>query len=357
MKSVTVIRDPELRTEIHNDMPIPGYNDEQILIRVVVAGANPKDWKHPDPNYFVSLALALEYLVHTFVFPAQNSRINQGDDIAGYVHELGRHVRGFSVGDRVAAFHQIGTAGGSYAEYAVAWKHTTFHIPDDLSFGATAFTAAVGLFLNLGLPSPWERTEEKIPLLINGASSATGAFAVKLAKLNPSISPIIGTAGSSAGFVEALGIKVLDYRSPTIADDIVRALDGNTLLHVLDTANSLRSYDYLSTVLKGKGRYTFTQKMDPGSEAAFGSTVLNRIWVGTVHDDETGVGKDFGSVWAGFFARLLEGNRLEPHPYEVIPGGLEGVEGALKRLMARKEGNNKFIFRIGDTPGLEGGQE
>jgi NADPH2:quinone reductase len=135
-----------------------GYNDEQILIRVVVAGANPKDWKHPDPNYFVSLALALyiyiyirvcvylfrsEYLVHTFVFPAQNSRINQGDDIAGYVHELGRHVRGFSVGDRVAAFHQIGTAGGSYAEYAVAWKHTTFHIPDDLSFEAVSFSLIV----------------------------------------------------------------------------------------------------------------------------------------------------------------------------------------------------------------------
>lgn len=59
---------------------------------------------------------------------------NQGDDIAGIVHAVGSRVTEFKPGDRVAAFHQIGTSGGSYAEYAVAWDHTTFHIPDQTSF-------------------------------------------------------------------------------------------------------------------------------------------------------------------------------------------------------------------------------
>lgn len=60
--------------------------------------------------------------------------INQGDDIAGVVHEVGNGVVEFKKGDRVAAFHQMFTPGGSYAEYSVAWKHTTFFLPEKTSF-------------------------------------------------------------------------------------------------------------------------------------------------------------------------------------------------------------------------------
>jgi NADPH:quinone reductase-like Zn-dependent oxidoreductase len=37
-------------------------------------------------------------------------------------------------GDRVAAFHEMGAPGGSYAEYALAWDWTTFHIPETTGF-------------------------------------------------------------------------------------------------------------------------------------------------------------------------------------------------------------------------------
>ena len=59
---------------------------------------------------------------------------NQGDDISGIVHEVGENVVEFKKGDRVAAFHEMMTTGGSYAEYAVAWKHTTFFLPNGTSF-------------------------------------------------------------------------------------------------------------------------------------------------------------------------------------------------------------------------------
>jgi NADPH:quinone reductase-like Zn-dependent oxidoreductase len=80
----------------------------------VVSGTNPKDWKMPR------------------VFTKESS--NPGDDIAGYVETVGNGVIGFRKGDKVAAFHQMMTAGGSYAEYAIAWEHTTFHIPEKTSF-------------------------------------------------------------------------------------------------------------------------------------------------------------------------------------------------------------------------------
>jgi hypothetical protein len=59
---------------------------------------------------------------------------NSGDDISGIVHEVGENVDEFRVGDRVAAFHEMLAPGGSFAEYAVAWKHTTFFLPKGTSF-------------------------------------------------------------------------------------------------------------------------------------------------------------------------------------------------------------------------------
>lgn len=96
------------------DTPIPEPNDDQVLIRVVVSGSNPKDWKLPD------------------IFT--DAATNEGDDIAGVVEKVGANVFEFKPGDRVAAFHEMRTRGGSYAEYAIAWQHTTFHIPEKTSF-------------------------------------------------------------------------------------------------------------------------------------------------------------------------------------------------------------------------------
>ncbi len=36
--------------------------------------------------------------------------------------------------DRVAAFHEMGSPGGGYAEYALAWAYTSLHIPSTISF-------------------------------------------------------------------------------------------------------------------------------------------------------------------------------------------------------------------------------
>jgi NADPH2:quinone reductase len=95
------------------DSPVTEPNADQVLIKVVVSGSNPKDWKVP------------EWV---------GNNINQGDDVAGTVEKVGANVTEFKPGDRVAAFHEIQAPHGSYAEYAVAWAHTTFHIPKKTSF-------------------------------------------------------------------------------------------------------------------------------------------------------------------------------------------------------------------------------
>jgi len=59
---------------------------------------------------------------------------NSGDDIAGFVEEVGENVLEFRKGDRVAAFHEMTKPNGSFAEYAIAPAHTTFHLPDTTTF-------------------------------------------------------------------------------------------------------------------------------------------------------------------------------------------------------------------------------
>ena len=60
--------------------------------------------------------------------------VNQGDDISGVVYEVGEGVTEFKKGDRVAAFHEMMSPHGSYAEYALSWAHTTFPLPPNVSF-------------------------------------------------------------------------------------------------------------------------------------------------------------------------------------------------------------------------------
>lgn len=103
------------------DVNIPVPQPGQVLIKVIVSGTNPKDWKLP-------------------VWLSDAPPANQGDDIAGFVEAVGQGVSKFRKGDKVAAFHEMMTPAGSYAEYAIAWEHTTFHIPEKTSFEGMSFT-------------------------------------------------------------------------------------------------------------------------------------------------------------------------------------------------------------------------
>lgn len=105
------------------DAPIPKYNMDQVLIKVIVAGSNPKDWKRAN---------------------ASNVPFNQGEDVAGTIHAVGENIVEFKIGDRVAGYHQFNKLGGTYAEYAVCYGFTTFHLPKKISFEEVSLSRNVG---------------------------------------------------------------------------------------------------------------------------------------------------------------------------------------------------------------------
>lgn len=225
-------------------------------------------------------------------------------------------------------------------------------------------TAAVGLYRNLRLPLPSDRSNEnsqrpKIPLIINGASSSVGAFAVKLAKLSPSIGPIIVTASSGADFVKNLGgvDEVVDYKSPCIVNDLQETLNGQKMYYVLDASNNIQSVTYLTSDLEPTGWYTCTTSVASGlyGEGEQQQVLENwgdwceQVWVGSIPEDKLPGTKWFGSIMSRLIETYLFEGKFSGHPHEIVQGGLNGVELALIKLRDRKSGNES-LFPVLLTP-------
>jgi hypothetical protein len=59
--------------------------------------------------------------------------------------------------------------------------------------------------------------------------------------------------------------------------------------------------------------------------------------------------QEFGALMYKFLERGLVKGWFRGHPFEVIPGGLQGIEGALTNLKAGKASAVKYVFRIDET--------
>jgi NADPH:quinone reductase len=58
------------------------------------------------------------------------------------------------------------------------------------------------------------------------------------------------------------------------------------------------------------------------------------------------------AVMYKFFERGLIKGWLRRHPFEFVPGGLGGIEGALRDLKTGKGSAVKYVFKIDETQGL-----
>ncbi|KAJ6104468.1 hypothetical protein N7523_010788 [Penicillium sp. IBT 18751x] len=327
------------------DVPVPEAG--QVLIRVVVSGTNPKDWKLPA------------------WWPADGTPTNQGDDIAGFIEAVGEGVMGFHKGDKVAAFHQVMKPHGSWAEYAIAPDYTTFHIPAKTTFeeAATiplaAMTAALGLYQRLKLPLPWNPATEPLPLIVYGGATAVGAFAIKFARLS-NIHPLITVAGKGSAFVETLidrekGDTIIDYREgdEAVRTKIKEAARGRSIHYAYDAVGEHGSHQNVGAVMTAPGEITTvlaSGDYQPPEGIAMGQTIA-----GSVHMPPA-AGKtlediEFGAAFFHFIGRGLSQGWFSGHPYEVRPGGLAGLQGTLQDLRAGRVSAVKYVVRIGETEG------
>ena len=148
------------------EKPLP--NDDQVLVKVIAASANPLDWHR------MRAAPFLVRLGDGF-FKPKDPKL--GADIAGIVETVGKDVTEFKPGDEV--FGEIGS--GSFAEFACTRQKNLVLKPANVSFEAAATAPVVGLTALQGLRDA-ARIQAGQKVLINGAAGGIGTFAVQLAK-------------------------------------------------------------------------------------------------------------------------------------------------------------------------------
>jgi NADPH:quinone reductase-like Zn-dependent oxidoreductase len=146
---------------------------DEMLVKTVAVALNPTDWKHVDHGIPM--------------------RPTVGCDFSGVVQEVGPGVTRFKKGDRVWGMVHGSNQGrpnnAAFQEYVYAKEGVTVHIPEHMSFedaatfGVGILTVGQGMYQEMPIPWPNNPLKEKIPILIYGGSSATGALGIQFAKL------------------------------------------------------------------------------------------------------------------------------------------------------------------------------
>ena len=154
-----------------NDVAKPTPKDNEVLVNVHAASANPLDWHLMRAEPF------LARFANGLLKP-KNTKL--GADIAGRVEAIGSNVTQFHVGDAVFGAISITELGG-FAEYVcapeglLALKPTTLTFEQAAAVPIAAFTALQGLRDKGHIQSGQK-------VLVNGASGGVGTFAVQIAK-------------------------------------------------------------------------------------------------------------------------------------------------------------------------------
>jgi NADPH:quinone reductase-like Zn-dependent oxidoreductase len=175
----------------------PVVEDDEVLVRVRAASANPADWHFMRGQPYIMRP-------QSGLRKPRNSVL--GRDISGQVEAVGKDVTRFRPGDEV--FGDVETAG--FAEYRCVTEGFLGPKPANLTFEQAAAVPLAALTALQGLRDAGQvQPEQKV--LIIGASGGVGTFAVQIAKwLGADVTGVCSTR--NVEMVRSLGADhVIDY--------------------------------------------------------------------------------------------------------------------------------------------------
>ncbi len=196
------------------ELPTPEPRPEEVLIKVEAAGVNRPD-----------------VLQRMGLYPAPPGASNvPGLEVAGEIAGLGEGVTRRKIGDKVAAL----TAGGGYAEYALAHEGSCMKAPKGLTMAEAACIPET--FMTV-----WHNVFERGALkagesfLVHGGSSGIGSTAIQLAAHFGA--RVFATAGSDdkCAYCESIGAeRAINYKTQGFAKEIKELTCGRGVDVILD---------------------------------------------------------------------------------------------------------------------------
>ena len=178
------------------------------------------------------------------------------------------------------------------------------------------------------------------------------------------IHSIIAVAGRASDHVTKLldalkGDTMIDYRKgdEEIAQGIRAALKGQKLEHAYDATAENNSWANICKVLAHEtGKITLVLPPMDDMAGKYKDIPASIEQSMTVVGDVHGPQNDIGYLFSRYFTKGLEEGWFKAQKQEECPGGLEGIEGALKRLKDGSASAVDFVFKVAYTPGAGSGK-
>lgn len=270
-------------------LPLPDYNDNEVLIQVKAISINPVDAKTRNGNGMYGRLKEIQPLI-------------LGWDISGIVTAVGEKVTAFKKGDAVFGMVNFPGHGKAYAEYVSAPEDQLALKPANISFEAAAAATLAAL-------TAWQaivhhaKVQPDDTVLIHAASGGVGHFAVQIAKHLGAY--VIGTSSAkNRDFVLGLGAdRHLDYNTERFeetvsdVDFVLDTIGGNNIDRSLEV---IRKQGTLISIPSGPNEQVTEKACSKGINGSFMLVASN--------------GDDMKSL-----AALLENGSIKAHVSKTYP--------------------------------------
>ncbi|PGH05333.1 hypothetical protein GX51_03054 [Blastomyces parvus] len=344
-----LISGPDCEALVTTDFPIPILPADHVLVKTSYVALNPADWKN----------LGKENTIPGTV---------GGCDFSGTVEEVGPAVtKNFAKGDKVMGFNlcfnRMQPTKGAFAEYVITKGDLLLRVPESLPMDQAAsmpmglYTVAQGLYqgiLQLRLPGEPVTSDDAVPVLVYGGSSATGALAIQFAKLS-GYTVLTTCSPQNFSYVTDLGADaVFDYHDEN-AGKKIREYTNNTLHLVYDTIASRESAAVCSDALSSQpgGKYMATQfpqleRADIESSVLVVYTAINEEFRVGAHvfpasRDDFEFAKRFGDI----AEKLIGDGKVRAHRVLTDEeGGLEAITDGWALMKGNKVSGRKLVYKV-----------
>ncbi len=301
---------PEVLEMKEVEKPTPKENE--VLIKIYATSVTAADWRMRKPDPFLARMM-------NGVFGPKKFNV-LGIELAGEIEEVGDGVTRFKPGDQI--FGTTGFTFGAYAEYVcIPEDGSITQKPTNLDFGESA-VLPVGTDTALFFLRTQGNVQRGQKVLIYGASSSVGSYAVQLAKYyGAEVTAVCST--SNLEWVKELGAdKMIDYTS----EDFTK--NGETYDAIFDAVGKLSLFGSMKALKEGGVFLDAVHMMRRSVQAKFATMRSDKKILGGT---ATGLVEDLV-----FMKELVEAGMLKPvidrsYPLEEVVEAHRYVETGRKR--------------------------
>ncbi|KAF4452069.1 GroES-like protein [Fusarium austroafricanum] len=312
----------------------------QVLIYSRAIGINPVDYKRQHTN------LHKGDIPYPSIF---------GEDVAGDVVAVGPGVTKFKIGDRItglaAGFLTKKLEEEAFQKYVVLWESLSLKIPEKYSyeqacvFPLAASTAAAGLFnpehLNLQLPTLLAQKPTGKAVLVWGGASAVGMAGIQLA-VAAGYEVLTTASPKNFNLVKKLGASyVFDYKSPSIINDLLQAMEGKNSSGILDAIGGNMSAPIQDFAHRVDGVKQIASTVPGWPEPPSGVTIKHIFSLSITFSYV------YKAIWDDYLPSAVEAGAFIPSPQPLVFGnGLESLQGAVDYLGKNGVSAQKVVISL-----------